>query len=137
MAGKCIRVEPQRGIRDARRQPGVTAVWHALGASCARWLPLGGRMTGMPSDAHDHRQLLQRIARRAMTDYGLLPDFSHEAIAQADAASPAAAAPDGVRDLRHLPWCSIDNDDSRDLDQLTASEPAANGATRILVAIAD
>ncbi|HJW66447.1 MAG TPA: hypothetical protein VJ419_01580, partial [Gaiellaceae bacterium] len=29
---------------------------------------------------------------------------------------------DGLRDLRALPWCSIDNDDSRDLDQLTVAE---------------
>jgi exoribonuclease-2 len=42
-----------------------------------------------------------------------------------------------VRDLRGLPWCSIDNDDSRDLDQLTVAQPAAAGATRILVAVAD
>jgi VacB/RNase II family 3'-5' exoribonuclease len=98
----------------------------------------------MANDAHDHRQLLQQIARRAMTDYGLLPDFSQEAVAQADAAGlPAAGAAaggtpaGGIRDLRHLPWCSIDNDDTRDLDQLSVSEPRPGGATRILVAIAD
>ena len=41
------------------------------------------------------------------------------------------------KDLRHLPWCSIDNDDSRDLDQLTVSQPGPGDTTRILVAIAD
>ncbi len=40
------------------------------------------------------------------------------------------------RDLRHLLWCSIDNDDSRDLDQLSVAEVRGN-ETAILVAIAD
>jgi exoribonuclease-2 len=42
-----------------------------------------------------------------------------------------------VRDQRSLPWCSIDNDDSRDLDQLSVAQPAQDGNTRILVAVAD
>jgi VacB/RNase II family 3'-5' exoribonuclease len=93
---------------------------------------------------HDHRELLKQIARQAMVDYGLWPEFSREALDEADRATapaspgsgtPPEAAP--VRDLRHLPWCSIDNDDSRDLDQLSVSEPQAGGAVRIRVAIAD
>src|SRR6185436_14983458 len=42
-----------------------------------------------------------------------------------------------VRDLRGLLWASIDNDDSKDLDQLSVAEPAPGGAVKILVAIAD
>ena len=42
-----------------------------------------------------------------------------------------------MRDLRDLPWCSIDNDDSKDLDQLSVSERLTGGRVRVLVAIAD
>ncbi|MEO8654083.1 MAG: RNB domain-containing ribonuclease [Ramlibacter sp.] len=72
------------------------------------------------------RDQLRSIAHAAMLQRGLLPDFS--------AAEPADPA---IRDLRALLWASIDNDDSRDLDQLTVAEPAAGGAVKILVAIAD
>ncbi|MGO9426620.1 MAG: RNB domain-containing ribonuclease [Steroidobacteraceae bacterium] len=83
-------------------------------------------------------QLLKSIARRAMQDRGLLPDFSAAAVTQArSVAAPATAAGPGIRDQRALPWASIDNDDSRDLDQLSVAEPSGNGAVRILVAIAD
>ena len=43
----------------------------------------------------------------------------------------------GLRDMRALLWCSIDNDDSRDLDQLTMAEPVSETATLIRVAVAD
>jgi exoribonuclease-2 len=49
---------------------------------------------------------------------------------------PAPASGD-LRDLRKLLWCSIDNDDSRDLDQLTVAEDLGGGRTRVMVAVAD
>ncbi|MES3013059.1 MAG: RNB domain-containing ribonuclease [Pseudomonadota bacterium] len=85
----------------------------------------------------DHHELLN-IAREAMRQRGLQPDFS--AAAQQEAAAttePSASIGPNLRDLRDLLWCSIDNDDSRDLDQLTVALPEANGVQRILVAIAD
>jgi exoribonuclease R len=39
--------------------------------------------------------------------------------------------------LRNLPWASIDNDDSFDLDQLTVAEALPDNAVRIRVAVAD
>ena len=50
---------------------------------------------------------------------------------------PAATAGEPVRDLRNLLWASIDNDDSRDLDQLTVAEAMPGDKVKILVAIAD
>lgn len=85
-----------------------------------------------------HRADLRAIARQAMIDRGLLPDFS--AAAMGEVAAIGAAAADGdpaIRDLGDRPWASIDNDDSQDLDQLTVAEPLANGAVKILVAVAD
>jgi VacB/RNase II family 3'-5' exoribonuclease len=81
---------------------------------------------------------LKRVARRAMLDRGLLPDFSAEAVAQANSIMPAALETGpAIRDLRALLWASIDNDDSRDLDQLSVAEPLGQGAVKILIAIAD
>ena len=81
---------------------------------------------------------LQDIAHRAMTENGLEPDFAPAVLAQLRTLSAAGAEPGReVRDLRALLWCSIDNDDSRDLDQLSVAAPQAGGAVRILVAIAD
>jgi exoribonuclease-2 len=81
---------------------------------------------------------LDNIARRAMLEHDLLPDFSAAALEEANAAgSPRGGSRQPVRDLQRLPWSSIDNDDSRDLDQLTVAEALDGGATRLCVAIAD
>ncbi|GAK56200.1 exoribonuclease II [Candidatus Vecturithrix granuli] len=89
-------------------------------------------------DDRHHRARLQRIARLAMLERGLLPDFSPQALAELnEIREPAAQTDAAMRDLRHLIWCSIDNDDSRDLDQLTVAEALPAGNVKILVAIAD
>jgi VacB/RNase II family 3'-5' exoribonuclease len=73
-----------------------------------------------------------------MIERGLLPDYSPEVLAELNEIHAAPTGAEGsVRDLSHLPWCSIDNDDSRDLDQLTAAELMSRGAVKIYVAIAD
>jgi VacB/RNase II family 3'-5' exoribonuclease len=73
-----------------------------------------------------------------MLERGLLPDYSSEALAELNGIHAApTAADDSVRDLRHLLWCSIDNDDSRDLDQLTVAEAISQGTVKIYIAIAD
>src|SRR3982750_1041307 len=81
---------------------------------------------------------LRTIARHAMLERGLLPAFIPAVVAETNAIAQApSAAGMPVRDLRGLPWASIDNDDSRDLDQLSVSERTTEGAVKILVAIAD
>ncbi len=85
----------------------------------------------------DSRGGLKAIAHRAMIERGLDPDFPPGALRQLESIRKAAEPGAGQMDLRELPWCSIDNDDSRDLDQLTVAEVLADGKTKILVAIAD
>ncbi len=85
-----------------------------------------------------HRSILQSIAHRAMLERGLLPDFSREALAELERLQRSVAIDSNtIRDRRNLLWASIDNDDSRDLDQLTVAEALPAGKVKILVAIAD
>ena len=92
----------------------------------------------MNANDKQHRSILQSIAHQAMLDRGLLPDFSAEALAELGRLQvPAATDGEPVRDLRNLLWASIDNDDSRDLDQLTVAEAMPGDNIKILVAIAD
>ena len=72
-----------------------------------------------------------------MRDRGLETEFAADALAQLDAIRGPAMAGGKIEDLRSLLWCSIDNDDSEDLDQLTVAQDVGNGAVRILVAVAD
>jgi VacB/RNase II family 3'-5' exoribonuclease len=87
-----------------------------------------------------HREILVEIATRAMTERGLWPTFSPEALTELDhlhQPAPVPANQPALRDMRDLLWCSIDNDDSRDLDQLSAAQALPGGQVKILVAIAD
>src|SRR5258708_6202039 len=104
---------------------------------------------------------LETIARAAMVANGLEPDFPPAALAQLAHLAPDRPSPGegglgrrsfgeggpadpspgeggfGNLDLRALPWSSIDNDESRDLDQLEVCVDAGDGRTRVLIAIAD
>ncbi len=77
---------------------------------------------------------LVAAARREMIEHGFEPDLPPAALEQA---RRIRLAPDSsLRDLTGLPWSSIDNDDSRDLDQIEWAERTAAGI-RVRVAIAD
>ncbi len=94
------------------------------------------------NDAHPHRHTarldLRGVARKAMVERELQPDFGPAVAVEMEAiAKKGAPADASLRDLRSLLWASIDNDDSRDLDQLTVAEALADAAVKIFVAIAD
>src|SRR5712692_2662393 len=89
-------------------------------------------------DSACSRETLAGIAHQAMIERGLDPDFGRpveQQVASIDA--PARADDPSLRDLRDRLWCSIDNDDSRDLDQLTVAEDVGGDRVRLLVAVAD
>jgi VacB/RNase II family 3'-5' exoribonuclease len=83
---------------------------------------------------------LNAAAERIMKANGLqvdMPPAVRQQLAAMDGRPPVVSAETNVRDLRQLPWSSIDNDTSRDLDQLEVAETLPNGAIKVLVAIAD
>jgi len=91
----------------------------------------------MPRPGHQ-RADLREIARRAMHERGLLADFAPAVLHQlASIEGPAREPQANLRDLTALAWASIDNDDSQDLDQLTAVAEGRDGVVTTLVAIAD
>jgi VacB/RNase II family 3'-5' exoribonuclease len=82
---------------------------------------------------------LQSAAVNTMNEHGFQPNFSLEAMQQADELSKdvPASASGQVKDLRALLWSSIDNDTSRDLDQIEYAEALPNGDTKVMVGISD
>src|SRR5215471_4615653 len=85
-----------------------------------------------------NRDQLRAIAIRTMRERGLDPDMPADALAEAARVTAAPlTSSEPTRDLRSLLWCSIDNDDSLDLDQLSVAVPVDGDRVMILVAIAD
>src|SRR5690349_3338748 len=89
---------------------------------------------------NDHVQASQfaRAAEQAMLQNGFEPEFSSEVLSQLKQieSSPSPSVSD-ARDMRDVLWSSIDNESSRDLDQIEWAEQLPNGDIRVLVAIAD
>jgi VacB/RNase II family 3'-5' exoribonuclease len=89
-------------------------------------------------ESQSHKAFLQSIARKAMENRGLLTDFPANVLSEIEnipvlfkSTFPA------IKDLRSLLWCSVDNEESLDLDQLSYAEALSNETYRLLVAIAD
>jgi exoribonuclease-2 len=81
---------------------------------------------------------LREAAREEMVAHGFRPDFPADVMSEVARLTEDAARVNGAaRDLRALPWSSIDNRDSRDLDQVEWVEPAGANGFRVLVGVAD
>jgi len=82
---------------------------------------------------------LQATAKQVMQQHGFNPDFPPQVTAQlASLKQQKQTSADGkIRDLRNLLWSSIDNDTSRDLDQIEVAESATNGDVKVMIGIAD
>ncbi len=72
-----------------------------------------------------------------MEERGLEPDFPAAALQEAERLEPKDELDGGARDLRDLLWSSLDNDDTRDLDQLEVAERVDGDSIRLRIAIAD
>jgi exoribonuclease-2 len=91
-------------------------------------------------DANPSHLDLQAIAKQVMQQHGFEPDFPPQVplqLADLKAHPPQIAAGKDVRDLRNLLWSSIDNDTSRDLDQIEVAERVSNGDVKIMIGISD
>jgi exoribonuclease-2 len=83
---------------------------------------------------------LQATAKEIMIQHGFEPEFPAEVttqLANLKQHPPNVAVAAGIRDLRNLLWSSIDNDTSRDLDQIEVADGQSNGDVKILIGIAD
>ena len=91
-------------------------------------------------DVHSAHPDLQATAKQIMLAYGFEPDFPSQVpqqLAELKAHPPQVAPGGDIRDLRNLLWSSIDNDTSRDLDQIEVAERLPNRNIKVLVGIAD
>jgi len=83
---------------------------------------------------------LQAMARQIMLAQGFEPNFppaTQQQLLDIKAHPPQLTPSDKIRDLRNLLWSSIDNDTSKDLDQIEVAERLPNGDVKVLVGIAD
>jgi VacB/RNase II family 3'-5' exoribonuclease len=91
-------------------------------------------------DANPSHLDLQATAKEITQQRGFQPDFPPQVtqqVAELKAHPPQVAATGDIRDLRNLLWSSIDNDTSRDLDQIEVAERLASGDVKIMIGIAD
>ena len=90
-------------------------------------------------DANPSYLDLQATAKGIMQKYGFEPDFPLPVATQVANLGqlPQVSPSRDLRDMRNLLWSSIDNDTSRDLDQIEVVESASNGDVKVMVGIAD
>lgn len=105
------------------------------GSKCIENMEGQGTMQDVLSN---HRENISILAAWAMYSRGLEAEFSHGVFEQLSLLSGHAKESGyGVHQMTQLLWCSIDNDDSRDLDQISSIEQLEQGKVRVFVAVSD
>ena len=92
----------------------------------------------MPTSSPPHLNL-QATAKEIMLAEGFQPDIPpniSEQLSQIKVHPPALAATSPVRDLQGVLWSSIDNDTSKDLDQVEVAERLPDGGVKVMIGIA-
>ena len=141
LACAVARIERAHAEAANGQEPSFNQAMMAFAATTSA--DLAGDPNTMNSLHPNQKRELAALAAQAMSERGLLPEFPAAALGQAKELDHLAEArvdnaeSADIIDLTTLPWCSIDNDDSRDLDQLTVGQAQADGTVRILVAVAD
>jgi exoribonuclease II len=84
-------------------------------------------------------QTLRTTAVAAMRLNGFEPEFSSAVMREVRSLNDPSdnPLPAGCHDLRGLPWSSVDNRESRDLDQIEVAERLADGSIRVRIGVAD
>ena len=102
-------------------------------------IPVSLDLANDMNDKRDHTSWLTEKAHQAMIDNGFEPEFSDAVEAQLKQieSQPGPPLDASIKDLRDLLWSSIDNESSKDLDQIEWAEKLPNGDIRVLVGIAD
>ncbi len=85
---------------------------------------------------NEHEFNLREIARETLLRFGFLVEVPRPALSQLDRLGEPDYSRLAIKDLTGWLWSSIDNDDSRDLDQIEYLEQDSRG-THLYVAIAD
>ncbi len=117
-----------RGDRHHRRRKGRRS---AAGAHAG---------SGHPVTHFIGRRDLEAATIAALREKGFEVELSAAAraqLAELERTGPAVAGEGDVRDLRALPWSSIDNRESRDLDQIEVAEAGPGGDILVRVGVAD
>src|SRR6476620_8821648 len=93
----------------------------------------------MTSTLTPPKETLRSAAVAAMRQNGFDPEFSPEVMKEVRSLNEPSdnPLPADVKDMRSLPWSSIDNQESKDLDQIEVAERLTDGSIKVRIGVAD